>query len=142
MLYRGLCAALIASTALGASSLASDVGANPASGVCGRGYVQEMTMLSTHGGKFDATSMFVYLDTAGFKPSDYNDSAYEYADGLYWITYNWGHNVDQWDLLRSTLQAAMLGRLPVRIYSTTNTCELTPDTGYIRVCTTKKDCDN
>ncbi|HEX7114166.1 MAG TPA: hypothetical protein VF193_03455 [Steroidobacter sp.] len=101
-----------------------------------------MTILSTTAGAHDATSMYVALDTTGFKHGDFDDSAYYNEDGFQWIVYNWGGNRDQWDLLRNTLQSAMLGRLPVRIFSHVGRCLLTPKTGNVRICTSQEDCND
>lgn len=121
-------------------------------GVCGRGYITVVNILGTNTVSTDPTTIYVALDETGFKPSGYPAGDFYNSDGFKWITLNktlaGGTTTEaQWELLRSTLQAAMLSKTAVRIALRSNTgakapyCQMLAKNVDVTMCINSQDCN-
>lgn len=111
--------------------------------LCGRGYISQMKVLPVSN---DARVRFaVVLDTTGFDNAGIHLTP-ENGKGYRWITYvRPENNIDGWDDLRSTLQAAMLGRIAVDLAvegGDSKPCEdILESQAIVRVCAAEQECN-
>ncbi|MBB5708608.1 hypothetical protein FHR21_004001 [Sphingopyxis panaciterrulae] len=103
---------------------------------CGVGYIKAMKVLSTRNSSNpDPISIYVTLDTNGWPdPAFTNDKYYHDPQGRNWITITAVESDKRWDLARSSLQSAMLSRLPVAVYTRTDKCRGSDEDFEITSC--------
>lgn len=117
--------------------------------VCARGYISDAKVLFERPN--DDPILYFAVDDTGFQKSHFGWGNYYTENGIkYMVVYSSGSPETDatWRLARTTVQAAMAARSPVRVITkqpnggTSDNCLLFARNMEIRVCLRQEDCNN